>query len=73
MILPAAAFEGWLRRLAGYEHARVASITPVDGGASNITCRAVLAEAPVAAVALRIQRDRGLIDLGPGSDRLRTG
>jgi aminoglycoside phosphotransferase (APT) family kinase protein len=55
-------FEAWLRTLPGYGRARVSSLAPVDGGASNITCLAVLADAPVAAVALRVQRERGIFE-----------
>ncbi|KAA0240376.1 phosphotransferase family protein [bacterium] len=36
-------------------------MAPVEGGASNITWRARLGEAPFAAVALRLQRDTGIL------------
>lgn len=58
----AAAFERWLRGQRGFEQARVRSLLPVDGGASNITCRADLTDAPVERVALRLQRRRGIFE-----------
>ncbi len=62
MIPDSAAFERWLRNeLPGYEAATVRSIAPVEGGASNITCRVEL-RSPAATVALRMQRDRGIFE-----------
>ncbi len=55
-------FEAWLNRLPGFEDARVGSITPVDGGASNITCRAELLSSGARAVCLRLQRERGIFE-----------
>jgi aminoglycoside phosphotransferase (APT) family kinase protein len=57
-----ARFERWLRRIPGFETATVTAITPFDGGASNITCRAGLSGAPVPAVVLRLQRERGIFE-----------
>ncbi len=54
------AFEPWLRTLPGYDGARVQSIDPVSGGASNITCHVVLESAPEPALALRVQREQGI-------------
>lgn len=62
MIPSPAAFEPWLRGLAGFEHARVLAISPVDGGASNITCRVELGDGPARYVALRVQRERGIFE-----------
>ncbi len=62
MIPDSAALERWLRnKLPGYEAATVRSIAPVEGGASNITCRVELGS-PTATVALRMQRDRGIFE-----------
>ena len=58
----AGAFEPWLHAIPGFSSARVLSIEPVSGGASNITCRVTIADGPVPAVALRIQRDRGIFE-----------
>lgn len=55
-------FERWLTRLAGFEDARVASITPVEGGASNVTCRVELLAGGARAVCLRLQRERGIFE-----------
>ena len=54
--------EPWLRKVAGFEHARVTAITPLDGGASNITCRVSLSGGPQESVVLRVQRDRGIFE-----------
>lgn len=62
MLPDANAFEGWLRLQPGFEAARVMRIAPLDGGVSNITCRVDLADAPVTAVALRVQRERGIFE-----------
>jgi aminoglycoside phosphotransferase (APT) family kinase protein len=62
MVPSPAAFQPWLRRLSGFERASVLAIAPVDGGASNITCHVALESAPVPAVALRVQRDRGIFE-----------
>lgn len=55
-------FEPWLNRLEGFEAARVLAIEPVDGGASNITCRVDLLGAAVPTICLRVQRDRGIFE-----------
>lgn len=62
MVPDAHSFEKWLRLRPGFEHARVLDVVPLDGGVSNITCRADLAEAPFGAVALRVQRERGIFE-----------
>jgi len=62
MIPDRAAFQGWIRsKLPGFDTAVVRSIVPVEGGASNITCRVEL-DGPVPAVALRMQRERGIFE-----------
>lgn len=58
----ARAFETWLRARPGLARVRVLEIRPLDGGASNITCRVRLAGAPWESVALRVQRDRGIFE-----------
>ena len=55
-------FQDWLRARPGFESTRVNSITPVDGGASNITCHVALSSAAAPAVALRVQRERGIFE-----------
>lgn len=55
-------FEPWLNRLEGFASARVLSISPVDGGASNITCRVDVLGGPVTSVCLRMQKDRGIFE-----------
>lgn len=55
-----AGLEEWLHRLPGYQEATVTSLDPVEGGVSNLTYRAVLDGAPLAAVALRMQRKHGI-------------
>lgn len=55
-------FEPWLNRLPGFEDARVGSITPVDGGASNITCRVELLSSGARHICLRLQRERGIFE-----------
>ena len=62
MIPLPADFEPWLNRIPGFEDARVGSITPVDGGASNITCRVELLSSGARHVCLRLQRDRGIFE-----------
>lgn len=59
---PPAAFEDWLRHLDGYGGAEVLALDPVEGGASNVILRASLASAPLPAVLLRLQRDRGIFE-----------
>lgn len=59
---PRDAFTAWLRRLAGCERARALAMRPVAGGASNLTFRVPLAHAPLPAVALRLQRERGIFE-----------
>lgn len=55
-------FEPWLNRVPGFRDARVVSITPVDGGASNITCRVELLGSGSRAVCLRMERERGIFE-----------
>jgi len=55
-------FEQWLRAQRGFEEARVRALVPVDGGASNITCRADLTGAAMETVVLRLQRKRGIFE-----------
>lgn len=55
-------FEPWLNRLPGFEDARVGSITPVDGGVSNITCRVELLSSGARHICLRLQRERGIFE-----------
>ncbi len=57
-----AAVERWLRACPGFEGAAVRSLEAAEGGASNITCRVALTSAPYAAIALRMQRDRGIFE-----------
>ncbi|MEO8539129.1 MAG: phosphotransferase family protein [bacterium] len=57
-----AQFEAWLNRLEGFADARVVSIVPVDGGASNITCRVELLGSGPRAVCLRMERERGIFE-----------
>ncbi len=57
-----AALTAWLRGLAGYERAEALALRPVAGGASNLTFRAPLVHAPLPAVALRLQRERGIFE-----------
>jgi aminoglycoside phosphotransferase (APT) family kinase protein len=53
-------FEKWLWNIPAYERAAIRSLAPVTGGASNLTYRVDLENAPCAGVALRIQRDGGI-------------
>lgn len=55
-------FEPWLNRIEGFRDCRVVSITPVDGGASNITCRVELLGSGPRAICLRMQRARGIFE-----------
>ncbi len=55
-------FEPWLNRLPAFRSARVLAITPVDGGASNITCKVDLLGVEAPAVCLRVQRERGIFE-----------
>lgn len=55
-------FEPWLRRLDGFAEARVQEIAVADGGASNITCKVRVAGGRYPAVALRVQRERGIFE-----------
>ncbi len=61
-VIPSAdAFAAWLRARPGFDSVRVLGIELVEGGASNITFRATLQGAPFAAVALRLQRETGIL------------
>jgi aminoglycoside phosphotransferase (APT) family kinase protein len=62
MVPRPADFEVWLTRVPGFADARVSSITPVEGGASNITCRVELLSSGERAVCLRLQRERGIFE-----------
>jgi aminoglycoside phosphotransferase (APT) family kinase protein len=62
MVPRPADFEPWLNRLPGFEDARVGSMTAVDGGASNVTCRVELLSGTVRRVCLRLQRERGIFE-----------
>lgn len=55
-------FEPWLNRLDGFRDSRVLSIQPVDGGASNITCKVDLLGTGPIAICLRMQRHRGIFE-----------
>ena len=55
-----ARFEQWLRRLPAFADARVGSLRPVEGGASNLTCRVAIEGGALPALALRVQRDEGI-------------
>ena len=57
-----AAFQSWLRTLDGYGDAEVLALHRVEGGASNVILRAPLASAPLPAVLLRLQRERGIFE-----------
>ncbi len=57
-----AAFQSWLRRLDGYEAAEALALRPVEGGASNVILQVPLANAPLPAVLLRLQRERGIFE-----------
>jgi aminoglycoside phosphotransferase (APT) family kinase protein len=62
MIPVPAVFEAWFQRKPGFERATVGAIAPVDGGASNITCRVELGGVESPAVCLRVQRERGIFE-----------
>lgn len=62
MIPEARSFEKWLRLRPGFEAVRVIDVVALDGGASNITCRVDLDGAEADAVALRVQRERGIFE-----------
>lgn len=62
MVPMPAHFEPWLNQLEGFRDARVVSIVPVDGGASNITCKVEVLGSGPRAVCLRMQRDRGIFE-----------
>ena len=55
-------FEPWLNRLDAFQSSRVVSIIPVDGGASNITCRVELLGSGPRSICLRMQRERGIFE-----------
>ncbi|MCC6388766.1 MAG: phosphotransferase family protein [Dehalococcoidia bacterium] len=57
-----AGMTAWLRRLPGFERADVTAIAPLDGGASNLTCRVDIAAGPATRLALRMQRERGIFE-----------
>lgn len=59
---PTRAFQDWLRRVPGFHGAEAGDPLPAEGGASNLTYRVPLAGAPYAAVALRIQPERGIFE-----------
>jgi aminoglycoside phosphotransferase (APT) family kinase protein len=55
-----ASLQSWLRRQRGFESVIVDRITQFSGGASNITCKVLLAGG--APVVLRLQRERGIFE-----------
>ncbi|MCY4392297.1 MAG: phosphotransferase family protein [Chloroflexi bacterium] len=57
-----AALQAWLRGLDDYGEVEVGALHPVEGGASNVILRASLANAPLPAILLRLQRDRGIFE-----------
>ena len=57
-----AALQEWLRTLDGYARVEVLALHRVEGGASNVILRARLANAPLPAVLLRLQRERGIFE-----------
>ncbi|MEP7216002.1 MAG: phosphotransferase family protein [Anaerolineaceae bacterium] len=62
MIPEASEFEPWLRHLPGFARAKVHGVAVADGGASNITCRVDVSGGEFSAVALRLQRERGIFE-----------
>lgn len=54
--------QAWLRALPGFEAAGIRRMFPADGGVSNITCCVELDGAPFAAIAIRLQRERGIFE-----------
>ena len=56
------AAQTWLRGVAGFEGATIRSISAADGGVSNITCRVQLEGGLFPAIALRLQRERGIFE-----------
>ncbi|MGH2608487.1 MAG: phosphotransferase [Tepidiformaceae bacterium] len=56
------AVQAWLRGLSGFDRAVVRGMYAADGGVSNITCCVELDEALFAAVAVRLQRERGIFE-----------
>jgi aminoglycoside phosphotransferase (APT) family kinase protein len=54
--------QAWLRGVAGFEPAHIRSIDAADGGVSNITCRVLLQGGAYPAIALRLQRERGIFE-----------
>jgi aminoglycoside phosphotransferase (APT) family kinase protein len=57
-----AAVNAWLAPSERFPGVRCTGIHRFDGGASNITCRLDIEGAEVAAVVLRLQRDRGIFE-----------
>ena len=57
-----ATMQTWLRSLPSFGSAMVDSYRAADGGASNTTYRVALSNAPVPAVAIRVQSDRGIFE-----------
>lgn len=51
-----------MRRERGFESTAVRSIVVAEGGASNLTCRVELDDAPLSAICLRVQRERGIFE-----------
>src|SRR3954471_5009728 len=54
--------ESWLRTLEEFGSSNVEAVEPLTDGLSNVTCRLVLSDAPVAAAVLRIQPERGIFE-----------
>ncbi len=57
-----AALTAWVRGMPGFGGASVLEVAPLEGGASNLTCRVDLDGAPVERLALRMQRERGIFE-----------
>ena len=62
MVPKASEVQAWLRGLPRFASARVGAIAVADGGASNITCRVEVEDGAFPAVALRMQRERGIFE-----------
>ena len=57
-----ASMQAWISRQPGYASATIESLRTADGGASNVTYRVGLVDAPFAAIALRLQGERGIFE-----------
>ena len=52
----------WLRTIPGWHEATSTAVVPLDGGASNITCRLDISGAERSHAVLRVQRERGIFE-----------